>query len=56
MIRTSKTMYDSSWYPNSEMTNVITTYITNLMTKTKFFGPNQVHMGNGKGLSIKYIS
>ena len=55
MIGTSKTMYDSSWYPNSEMTNVLTIDITNLMTKTKFFGPNQVHIGNGKGLSINYI-
>ena len=43
------------WFPDSGATNHITSDPTNLMTKAEFFGSDQVHIGNGKGLSIKHI-
>lgn len=48
-------MTDVEWFPNSGATNHLTSDSTNLMTKAKFFGSDHVHIGNGKGLSIKHI-
>lgn len=50
-----ETMNDNAWYPDSSATNHVTADATNLMQKTKYHGPEQVHVGNGKGLAIKHI-
>lgn len=48
MTATPEAVYDDSWYPNSGATNHLTAYASNLMTKSKFHGLEQVHMGNGQ--------
>ena len=51
----SKSQQDMNWYPDSGATNHLTADSTNLMTQTEFFGTDKVHIGDGKGLSIKHI-
>lgn len=46
---------DTYWYPDSGATNHITSNQTNLTSKSEFVGPEQVHIGDGQGLSIKHI-
>ena len=46
---------DDNWYPNSRASNHVTSNPTNLMKSAEFVGQNQVHVGNGIGLSIKHI-
>ena len=46
---------DTNWYPDSGATNHVTADQSNLTAKTEFFGPDQVYVGNGKGLEIKHI-
>lgn len=55
MMATPKSILDDSWYPDSEATNHLTSDASNLMTKAKFHGSEQVPMGNGKGICIKHI-
>ena len=65
MLATPETVADSSWYaddssnvewyPDSGATNHLTADYSNLMSSSEFCGTDQVHMGNGKGLSIKHI-
>ena len=46
---------DADWFPDSGATNHITTNIGHLNSMTDYHGNEQVHMGDGKGLSIKYV-
>lgn len=55
MLATPEIVYDSNWNPDSGATNHVTADVANLMSKADFFGPDKVHMGNGKGLAIKHI-
>ena len=45
----------SDWYPNLGASNHVTSDATNLMTKVEYYGSDQVHVGNGMGLSIKHV-
>lgn len=55
LIATPETICDTSWYPDSGATNHVTADQDNLMIKTDYQGPDQVHIGNGLGLPIKYV-
>lgn len=55
MTATAETITDSIWYPNSGASNHVTLEVSNLMQMKDYFGPEQVYVGNGKGLSIKHI-
>ena len=55
MLATPECVHDSNWYPDSGATNHLTADPANLMHKADYFGPEQVHMGNGKGLQIKNV-
>lgn len=46
---------DINRYLDSGATNHLTAYPSNLMIRSEFSGPNQVHVGDVKGLSIKHI-
>lgn len=47
MITTPEAVCDDNWYHCSGATNHLTADVSNLMTKSEFLGPKQVHMGNG---------
>ncbi|KAL5577266.1 hypothetical protein UlMin_018965 [Ulmus minor] len=49
------TATDKNWYPDSGATNHVTNDIQNLSCGTDYNGTQKIHMGNGKGLSIKHI-
>ncbi|KAL5540169.1 hypothetical protein UlMin_007250 [Ulmus minor] len=49
------TATDKNWYPDSGATNHVTNDIQNLSYGTNYNGTQKIHMGNGKGLSIKHI-
>ena len=55
MLTTPECVYDCNWYPDSGATNHLTADPDNLIHKANYFGPEQVHMGNGKGLQIKSV-
>jgi hypothetical protein len=47
---------DLNWYPESDATHHVTFDMKNLNFKSEeFHGPDQVRIGNGKGLSIHHI-
>ncbi|KAL6345030.1 hypothetical protein AAG906_007761 [Vitis piasezkii] len=43
------------WYPCSGATHHLTLELNNIMNKSQFSAPDQVFMGNGKGLPIHHI-
>ncbi|RVW56384.1 Retrovirus-related Pol polyprotein from transposon RE1 [Vitis vinifera] len=51
MFATPKVVNDTNWYPDSRASNHVTSDATNLMTKAEYYGLDQVHIGNGMGLS-----
>ncbi|RVW50500.1 Retrovirus-related Pol polyprotein from transposon TNT 1-94 [Vitis vinifera] len=55
VIPTSEVFSDDNWYPDSGASNHVTPNPANLMKSAEFAGQNQVHVGNGTGLSIKHI-
>ncbi|RVW65795.1 Retrovirus-related Pol polyprotein from transposon RE1 [Vitis vinifera] len=55
MFATPKVVNDTNWYPDSRASNHVTSDATNLMTKAEYYGLDQVHIGNGMGLSIKHV-
>ncbi|RVW43373.1 Retrovirus-related Pol polyprotein from transposon RE1 [Vitis vinifera] len=55
VIPTSEAFSDDNWYPDSGASNHVTPNPANLMKSAEFAGQNQVHVGNGTGLSIKHI-
>ena len=47
---------DLTWYPDSGATHHVTSDMKNLNLKSEaFHGPDQIRIGNGKGLSIHHI-
>lgn len=47
---------DLNWYPDSDATHHVTSDMKNLNLKLEeFHGPDQIQIGNGKGLSIHHI-
>ena len=55
MLATPETVADPNWYPDSGASNHVTSEPGNLVTKQEYFGPDQVQVGNGKGLLIKHV-
>ena len=55
MYTTPKVVSDTNWDPDSRASNHVTSDATNLMTKTEYYGLDQVYIGNGMGLSIKHV-
>lgn len=55
MLATPETDSDLCWYPDSGATNHVTANAENLTHKSEFLGPNQVLVGDGKGLPISHI-
>lgn len=55
MAATSCTAFDPQWYPDSGATDHITPDENNLVHKAPYTGHNQVHVGDGKGLTINHV-
>ena len=55
MFATPQIVNDTNWYLDSGASNHVTFDATNLMTKAEYYGSDQVHIGNGMGLSIKHV-
>ena len=55
MLASPETVIDTNWYPDSGASNHVTLEPANLMVKQEYFGPDQVQIGNGKGLHIKHV-
>lgn len=51
MLATPESIHDSSWYPDSGAPNHLTAEADNLMHKSEYYGNEQVHMGNAKGIT-----
>ncbi|KAL6346756.1 hypothetical protein AAG906_002872 [Vitis piasezkii] len=56
MFATPQVVNDTNWYLDSGASNHVTYDATNLMTKVEYYGSDQVHIGNGMGLSIKHVA
>lgn len=50
----SKTMYDSTWFPNSGASSSVIADYTNLNSGTEYTGQKKLHMGNGSGIYLAY--
>lgn len=48
MAATSWTAFDPNWYPHAGATNHITPDINNLVHKTPYTGPDQIHIGDDR--------
>lgn len=55
MAATFYTTFDPMWYLDSGATNHITPDADSLVNKTPYIAHDQVHVGDGKGLTINYI-
>ena len=55
MFATPQVVNDTNWYLDLGASNHVTSDATNLMTKVEYYGSDQVHIGNGMGLSIKHV-
>ena len=55
MFATPKVVSDTNWHLDSGTSNHVTSDATHLMTKVKYYGLDQVHIGNGMSLSIKHV-
>ena len=55
VIPTPEVFGDDNWYLNSGAPNHVTPNPANMMKSVEFARQNQVHVGNGTGLSIKHI-
>lgn len=55
MAATSCTAFDPSWYFDSGATNHLTPDANNLVNKTSCTGHDQIHVGDGIGLTIKHV-
>ena len=55
MLVTPEIVCDNSWYPDSSATNHVTSEASNLMSNAKYNGPEQLYVGDGKGLTITHV-
>lgn len=55
MLTTPCTAFDSNWYPDSGATNHVTSDPANLVHKTTYTGPDQIHIRDGAGPQIRHI-
>ena len=55
MFATPKVASDTNWHLDLGASNHVTSDATHLMTKAKYYGLDQVHIGHGMSLSIKHV-
>lgn len=55
MLVGTNTSPSCSWYPNSRASHHVTSNVHNIQQCVPFEGSDQVTIGNGQGLPIKYI-
>ena len=55
MMATPETVNDSNWYPDSSATNHCTPNFNNLMSSDAYHGQEQLHMGDGSGVTIQNV-
>ncbi|KAF3618865.1 hypothetical protein FXO38_03144 [Capsicum annuum] len=46
---------DSNWYPNSGATHYLTNDMQNMAVRGEYMGNDQIHIGNGTGLTISHF-
>ncbi|KAF3648741.1 hypothetical protein FXO38_18039 [Capsicum annuum] len=55
LITQPSTARDSNWYPYSGATHHLTNDMQNMVVRGEYMGNDQIHIGNGTGLTISHF-